>query len=213
MKKYIIITLGVLAGVGLFSAGVAYSQFWGSTAVPVVYFTKMNQDIMWKSLVQSKNDDQAAFVTDVGLYNIGMNTQHRVTPEPHGPQGGIRFHADETEIYYIVSGSGTLVTQTGVMTNVHPTDYSHDDSYFKKSTTTNLGNAPSGYADFSDPPVTHKVGPGDWVIIPPFTGHYLSEINGHVDYITVRVDPYHSMPAGYINPTLKAAGIKTFAVH
>lgn len=213
MKKYVI-TWTVLIGVALVSTFVTYAQFWSSTATAVVYFTKGDTDILYKSLPdKNTNTDQCAFITDLGPYNLGLNVQHRIAPETRGPQGGIRFHAYESEIYYIVSGNGILVTQTGAMTNVHPGDYSHEETW-KRLTDEKLGfNAPSGWADFSDPPVSHKVGPGDWVVIPPFTGHYLSEINDHLDYVVLRVDPYHSMPTGYINPAFRKMGIKTLAVH
>jgi quercetin dioxygenase-like cupin family protein len=50
---------------------------------------------------------------------------------------------------------------------------------------------------------TRKVGPGDIVIIPPGVFHGFTEVADHVDYVSVRPDPDHVLPAGYAHPLLK----------
>jgi len=48
-----------------------------------------------------------------------------------------------------------------------------------------------------------KVGPGDIVIIPPGVFHGFSDVADHIDYVSVRPDPEHVLPAGYAHPLLK----------
>ena len=50
---------------------------------------------------------------------------------------------------------------------------------------------------------TRKVGPGDIVIIPPGVFHGFTDVADHVEYVSVRPDPDHVLPAGYVHPLLK----------
>jgi len=72
-------------------------------------------------------------------------------------------HPDITEVYYIVDGSGTFMTGGRIL---DPDDRA----------TGSTGGVPS------------EVGPGDFVILPPGTVHWFSEINGSVTYIETRFE-------------------------
>jgi quercetin dioxygenase-like cupin family protein len=50
---------------------------------------------------------------------------------------------------------------------------------------------------------TRKVGPGDIVIIPPGVYHGFDQVTDHVEYVSVRPDPDHVLPAGYVHPLLQ----------
>jgi hypothetical protein len=48
-----------------------------------------------------------------------------------------------------------------------------------------------------------SVKPGDIIIIRPDVFHGWTKITDHVDYLSVRPDPNHVLPAGYVNPAIK----------
>ena len=41
------------------------------------------------------------------------------------------------------------------------------------------------------------------VIIPPGVYHGFTDVTDHVEYVSVRPDPDHVLPAGYVHPLLK----------
>ena len=54
----------------------------------------------------------------MGSYNVGVGVLHRGPTKPGAPVGAI-MHEKITEVYYVVSGSGTLLTG-GVVENPGP---------------------------------------------------------------------------------------------
>jgi hypothetical protein len=107
--------------------------------------------------------------------------------------GGIA-HDDETETYIIVSGSGTLVTG-GVI--------EHGFRSPPESEVTKVLNGPSCSGPIVGHVTERVVNPGDIVIIPFGVPHGWKDISDHVDYLSVRPDPDHILPAGYVNPLIK----------
>ena len=103
-------------------------------------------------------------------------------------------HVQLTEVYYITSGAGTLVTG-GDVTNVRPLP---PDNVL---VTTVVG--PTNTAVFSKPAQIRNVKAGDVVVIPAGVYHGWAEVPDHIDYVSIRPDPARVLPAGYINPTVK----------
>ena len=201
MRRFTLRLLGVLF---LLSPVVTFGQ--GEWTGPVVDITKADQVAVYKNVTDpSKNLDQAMIVADEGAFNIPIDEQHRVTPNP-GPNGTMPFHYRVTEIYYVTEGSATFVTASGEMTNITPGKYSKEEIYKTIENGKNPGTGPGGNANFKGPAKSRKIEPGDIIIIPPYTGHYFSQIDGHIRYLVFRVDPDHLLPAGYVNPALKALG-------
>src|SRR5687767_8364518 len=64
--------------------------------------------------------DRQIKVVDMGKYNVGVGVLHRnaIKPSATGTVNGIA-HTQVTEVYYITSGSGTLVTG-GTILNAKP---------------------------------------------------------------------------------------------
>ena len=62
---------------------------------------------------------------------------------------------------------------------------------------------PSNQGTFRQAAQTRKVGPGDIVIIPPGVYHGFTDVADHVDYVSVRPDPDHVLPAGYVHPLVE----------
>jgi mannose-6-phosphate isomerase-like protein (cupin superfamily) len=137
--------------------------------------------------------DRQMKVVDMGKYNVSVGVLHRGRTTAGAPVSAIN-HEHVTEVYYIISGEGTLVTG-GTVDNIRPVA--------ANSEIVRVAVGPSNNATFRQPAQSRKVGPGDIVIIPPGVYHGFSEVADHVDYISVRPDPDHVLPAGYVHPLLK----------
>jgi mannose-6-phosphate isomerase-like protein (cupin superfamily) len=139
--------------------------------------------------------DRLITAVDMGTYNVGVGVLRRGPTKPGAPVGAIN-HDHITEVYYIISGTGTLVTG-GTVTN--PRRVAADNEIV----TTVVG--PSSQGTFDKPAQRRKVGPGDVVIIPPGVYHGFDEVPaGGIDYLAVRPDPTKVLPAGYVHPAIKA---------
>jgi mannose-6-phosphate isomerase-like protein (cupin superfamily) len=103
-----------------------------------------------------------------GIVRVGII--HRTRPETRA-----LMHQEFTETYYIVEGSGTLVTG-GTMEEQRPV-----------SDPPNLGPTPSFFATQVGG-VTQHVGVGDIVVIPPGVPHRLSELDSPMSYIIYRFE-------------------------
>jgi mannose-6-phosphate isomerase-like protein (cupin superfamily) len=137
--------------------------------------------------------DRQMKVVDIGKYNVSVGVLHRAKTTPGAPVGAIN-HEHVTEVYYVISGSGTLLTG-GTVDNVKA---AAADSEIVK-----VAVGPSNNATFREPAQRRQVGPGDIVIIPAGVYHGFTDVADHVDYVSVRPDPDHVLPAGYVHPLLK----------
>ena len=137
--------------------------------------------------------DRLIKAVDMGAYNVGVGVLRRGPTKPGAPVGAI-MHEKITEVYYVVSGSGTLLTG-GIVENVKP---SPPDSEIVR-----VAVGPSNAGTFKEPAQRRKVSAGDIVIIPPGVYHGFDEVTDHVEYVAVRPDPEHVLPAGFVHPALK----------
>ena len=135
--------------------------------------------------------DQQIRVVDMGQYNVAVGVLHRSAKPAR--QGAID-HAQVTEVYHIIEGSGTFVTG-GTITDARP--IAADNVI----TTILVGPSTSG-ASIQGGQSRH-VGPGDVIIIPPGVAHWFSAVESDMNYLVVRVDGNHILPAGYVNPAIK----------
>jgi quercetin dioxygenase-like cupin family protein len=141
----------------------------------------------------AEGTDREIKIVDLGKYNFGVAVLRRSAMKPGGPASAIN-HTQLTEVYYIVSGAGTLVTG-GDVTNVKALPATNE------LVTTVVG--PTNTATFSKPAQTRKVAAGDVVIIPAGVYHGWAEVPDHIEYVSMRPDVEKVLPAGYVNPTLK----------
>jgi len=151
------------------------------------------------TVLKQAQTDQQLKVVDLGKYNVGVGVLHRGALKASGAAGvnGLS-HNDVTEVYYIIAGGGTLVTG-GAMDN--PKDEA------TTSATVKVLVGPSKSGAFRNGR-SRTVEPGDVVIIPAGVPHGFSEIPDHVDYLAVRMDPDHVLPAGYVHDSIKTAPSK-----
>ena len=108
-----------------------------------------------------------------------------------GPVRGIA-HTEVTEVYHIISGSGTLVTGGEIVDRSEITDGPIVEILVGPSVT---GASQGGQA--------RVVAEGDVVVIPAGVFHGWTEIPDHVTYLSVRPGPYKILPAGYVNPATR----------
>jgi mannose-6-phosphate isomerase-like protein (cupin superfamily) len=138
--------------------------------------------------------DRLITAVDMGTYNVGVGVLRRDPTKPGAPVGGIN-HEQITEVYYIVKGTGTLLTG-GTVTS--PRAVAPDSDIWKVV-------GPSNQGTFSQPAQRRKVGPGDVVIIPPGVYHGFDDVPaGGIDYVAVRPDPNKVLPAGFVHPAIRA---------
>lgn len=140
-----------------------------------------------------KGADEETRIVDVGKENFGLGVLRRGVVKAGATVTALN-HVQLTEVYYVLSGGGTLVTG-GEVTNVKP--FPADNVLV----TTVVG--PSNTAVFTKPAQTRQVKAGDVVIIPAGVYHGWAEVPDHVEYLAFRPDPARVLPAGYVNPTIK----------
>ena len=130
---------------------------------------------------------------DIGGYSVGVGILHRGTTRPGAPIGAIN-HLQLTEIYYVISGTATLLTG-GTVTNVNPVPAESD--------IVKIAVGPSNQAVFERAAQRRKIGPGDVVIIPAGVYHGFDDVVGGIDYLAFRTDPNHVLPTNYVHPAIK----------
>lgn len=161
--------------------------------------------------------DRQLRVVDLGEYQLAVGIVHRGPTQPRTSGGGGGRAADAaemcgvagtasgasargiaheatTETYLIVSGSGTLVTG-GHIVSGRPSG--------PDSPVTTILNGPSCSGVIGGDFVSRFVEEGDIVIIPAGVPHGWSEIEDHVDYLSVRPDLDEVLESGYVHPVIE----------
>lgn len=133
--------------------------------------------------------DQQIRVVDIGTYNVAVGVLHRAAK---AKQTAIS-HAQVTEVYHIIDGAGTFVTG-GEM--VEPTASPSDGNTVKVLVGPSTGGTSIRGGQ------SRRVGPGDVIVIPPGVAHWFSAVESDMNYLVVRIDPQHVLPAGYVNPAI-----------
>ena len=177
------------------------------------YATYITEE-QWQMVNELPGVDRQIISRDIGKLNLSVGIIHRGAVErgsaqvPTGPAAerpcgvsssnrvsGARgiMHYNQTESYYIASGSGTLVTGGTIM-------FGAEAAPDNQVTTTLNGPSCSGMivGDW----VAKHVKEGDIIIIPAGTPHGWLEVPVHVDYLSVRPDPDRVLSDNYINPAL-----------
>lgn len=128
-----------------------------------------------------------------GAVNVGQGLNCVVRRRVTGPQYAIT-HTRDMEYLVITKGSGTLVTG-GQLTP--PTIDS--DLYPNPNPNATIRSA-SGITGG----LARKIGVGDVIVSPPGTPHWLSKINGTIEYVEIRipnVDPAPGIERAEIAPS------------
>ncbi len=133
--------------------------------------------------------DRQLKVSDIGgEENVGVGILHRTSEhDTDGAHQGL-IHAYVTEVYVMLSGSGTLLTGGELFNEGDLSDGS-------------ILIGPSFSAETRGPEI-RQIEEGDIVIIPAGVLHSWTSIPDHVTYLSIRVDPDQHLPAGYVNPEI-----------
>ena len=129
-----------------------------------------------KKLSSQPGGDELLKVVPInnGEYNVGVALVHRAkAPKLEASLE----HSQITEIYHIISGSGTMVSE-GTIENPKEATDPHTLSVVGPSSGGKFANARA-----------RKIGAGDVIVVPPNTPHGWSEVSDELVYLVVRMDP------------------------
>jgi hypothetical protein len=130
------------------------------------------------ALPKDRISDLPIRVADVGGYKVGA---YGVFRPKSMPGGAIRHQTSVTEIYYMLEGSGTLVTG-GKMVDERSTGVSPNTK------------RPNFGGSRIEGGVSRKVVPGDVIIIPGNLPHWWSTLDTDIRYLIFRPDPEGLQP-------------------
>ncbi len=133
--------------------------------------------------------DRQLKVVDIGVGNVAVGILHRTGDnDTDGVHRGL-IHAQVTEVYYILSGGGTLLTGGELFNATEPSAGSDL-----------IG--PTFSAESRNGQV-REISVGDVVVVPAGTLHGWTEIPDQVTYLSIRADPHDALPAGFVNPLIR----------
>ena len=163
MKPGMLVVAAVLMAVPAFAqtspagrgAGAAQEAAPPAPAPGSAAIFKANGDLqsVLKANIAKTNDMASSAVANTDQYRV--NIVHR--PKPNGAIA----HPGNTELHYIIEGSGTVVTGGKIVR--------------KQGAPTSIEGGE-----------THKVTKGDVIIVPAGSAHMYSEVNGEITYLEVR---------------------------
>ncbi len=192
MKLDTNVSRGVAAASALAAVLVAVpAMCFGQAPRPAVDVLKADIDAVLAA--PEGGADRQIKVVDVGKLNVGVGVLRQGARKTAAGEPVIGIsHAQVTEVYYVLSGSGVLITGTEID---GPAPLAADSEVVK------VAVGPSLRATFMGGE-RRTVAEGDVVVIPAGVLHGWVEIPEQVTYLSIRPDPDRVLPAGYVNPTI-----------
>ncbi len=127
--------------------------------------------------------DQQVRSLDIGRSKVQVAVAHRGALEER--RGRVAEHDLVTEVYYVLSGSGTILTGPDLVNKVRRPPDNRAVLFL---------NGPGNNAEDVRGGVTNELKAGDVFVIPAGTGHEFTRIDDHISYLMVRVDPDKVVP-------------------
>lgn len=121
--------------------------------------------------------DQQVRAVDAGKTNVDVGVVYRgkIAGTPN-----VAEHDQVSEVYHVIEGTATLVTGSDIVGwKRRPGD----------QTNVRLLNGPGGDGTSIRNGATYHLKPGDVIVIPAGVGHQFTQIDDHIRYLMVRVDP------------------------
>ena len=121
---------------------------------------------------------------DIGKANVQIALVKRgalEAPTPHS----VAEHDLVTEVYYVLSGSGTNLTGPDLVDKRRRSPDNRAVQFL---------NGPGNNAAAVRDGVTYELTAGDMLVVPAGTGHQFTRIEDHITYLMVRVDPDKVVP-------------------
>jgi quercetin dioxygenase-like cupin family protein len=136
--------------------------------------------------------DRQIKVTDLGTYQLGVGVLHRGATKPGAPIAAIS-HSQVTEVFYVISGSGTLITGGPV---------ANERAFPPETEFVRLAVGPSSGGVFKGGD-RRAIAAGDVVIVPAGVAHGFDDIADHLTYLSIRPDTLKVLPPNYVHPAIK----------
>jgi mannose-6-phosphate isomerase-like protein (cupin superfamily) len=132
-----------------------------------------------RKAIDDKLIDQQVRDVDIGKAHIGIGLVYRGKLDKPHPDS-VAEHDLVSEVYHIISGSGTLVLGPEIAGLVR-----------RPATNRNVVelNGPGNNGSEIRNGVEYQLKEGDVVVIPAGTGHWFTRIVDHLTYLMVRIDP------------------------
>jgi len=146
---------------------------------PGTFIPASEMDAYTKKAITESLVDQRVRAVDIGKSNVGIGLVYRgklAAPAANS----VAEHDQVSEVYYIISGSATLVLGP---------DITNRERRPATERTVVERNGPGNNGSDIRNGVAHELKPGDVVIIPAGTGHWFTKIDDHINYMMVRIDP------------------------
>jgi mannose-6-phosphate isomerase-like protein (cupin superfamily) len=173
--------LGVAGGL-LLAPGVLRAQETGPepscNMCPGTFIPNAEIEAYVKRAIANQLTDQQIRQVDIGKSNVGIGVVHR--GKLNNPNANVAEHDLVSEVYHVISGSGTLVLGPDLVGKVRRPS---------TQTTVRMMNGPGNDAKAIRNGVAYELKAGDVVIIPAGTGHQFTRIDDHITYLMIRVDP------------------------
>jgi mannose-6-phosphate isomerase-like protein (cupin superfamily) len=142
--------------------------------LPATDVTSAQVQAFLKALPKDAITDAPIRAVDVGGYRVGI---YGVFRPKTMPGDAIAHETRTTEIYYVLKGSGTLVTG-GTIVDLKPPPAGRN-------------SGPRG--DRIEGGVSRRVSEGDIIVIPGRTPHWWSSLESDINYLIYRPDPDNRM--------------------
>ena len=143
------------------------------------YINKDEMDAYFKRVdTKAVVTDQQVRVADVGKSNVAIGVVYRT--KTSGGTSNVAEHNQVSEVYHIIEGTATLITGADIV-GWKPRPGTNEN--------VRLLNGPGGDGTSIRNGVEHHLKPGDVIIIPAGVGHWFTNIDDHIKYLMVRIDP------------------------
>jgi mannose-6-phosphate isomerase-like protein (cupin superfamily) len=116
---------------------------------------------------------------DIGKARVGIGMVYRGKLDAPSPDS-VAEHDQISEVYHIISGSGTLVLGP---------DITNRQRRPATQKTVVEFNGPGNNGTEILNGISRDLKPGDVVVIPAGTGHWFTKIDDHINYLMIRFDP------------------------
>ena len=127
--------------------------------------------------------DQQVRSLDVGKTNVQIAVAHRGQLTER--RGRVAEHDLVTEVYYVLSGGGTVLTSPDLVNKQRRPPDNRAVMFL---------NGPGNNAEDVRNGVINELKAGDIFVIPAGTGHEFTKIDDHITYLMVRADPDKVVP-------------------
>ena len=132
-----------------------------------------------KKAIEERHIDQQLRDIDIGKARVGIGMVYRGKLDAPSPDS-VAEHDQISEVYHIISGSGTLV--------LGPYITNRQRRPATQKTVVEF-NGPGNNGTEILNGISRDLKPGDVVVIPAGTGHWFTKIDDHINYLMIRFDP------------------------